>query len=409
MSSADGSANPRDWPTRRLLDLVELPQGQVDPRSHPYCRWPLIAPDYVESATGRLLNPPTAEDQRAISGKYIVRSSDIVLSKIRPALRKVVRVKEDALCSADMYPLRPGLEIDSGFLFWVLLGSDFSSFAESRAGRSGIPKINRSELREYKFALPPLHEQRRIAEVLDTADNLIRAEQDQLNKLRAVRQGILRSKLDLDGLDARSWRHRLSESLISIEVGNSPDLQDTRAEDGEWGVLKVSAIRLDGLDSSENKAVHDPRLINSDLEIRDGDLLITRANTVSLVGIACIARNPPPRLMLCDKTLRLVVNPHIAIPEFLCLALGLDEVRSQIRVAATGTSGSMKNISQMSVRQLVIPLPPLSDQQLLIEVTATCDAQARNTHHRLGKLRMIKNGLMDDLLTGRFRVGELST
>src|SRR5260221_4237565 len=175
----------------RTLDLVELPQGQVDPRSHPYRRWPLIAPDHVESATGRLLKVLTAEDQRAISGKYTVRLSDIVLSKIRPALRKVVRVKADALCSADMYPLRPGPEIDSGFLFRLLLGTDFSVFANSRAGRSGIPKINRSELKEYKFPLPPLREQLVIADVLDAADSSIESAELELAKRRTLAEALM--------------------------------------------------------------------------------------------------------------------------------------------------------------------------------------------------------------------------
>jgi type I restriction enzyme, S subunit len=123
----------------------------------------LVAPDHIEASTGRLLATKTAAEQRAISGKYVFDSGDVVYSKIRPYLRKAIVAKFPGLCSADMYPLKPGVDISSPFILAVLLGHHFSTYAESVSVRSGMPKINRAELADYSFALPPLSEQRDAA------------------------------------------------------------------------------------------------------------------------------------------------------------------------------------------------------------------------------------------------------
>jgi type I restriction enzyme, S subunit len=193
----------------------------------------------------------------------------------------------------------------------------------------------------------------------------------------------------------------LGDVLLSIQAGVSPDVQDVPASPGEWAVLKVSAVQMEGLKSSENKAVNDPSLFNPRIEVKHGDLLITRANTDDLIGIACIAWNPPARLMLCDKTLRLIVNPDKAIPEYVCHALAWETVRNQIRAKASGTSGSMKNISQASIRKLQIPLPKLDAQRRISEILDAIDESIRLAELEAGKLRLVKKGLMGDLLTGK--------
>ena len=180
----------------------------------------------------------------------------------------------------------------------------------------------------------------------------------------------------------------LGDVLLSIQAGISPDVQDVPASPGEWAVLKVSAVQMDGLKSSENKAVNDPSLFNPRIEVKHGDLLITRANTDDLIGTSCIARNPSSRLMLCDKILRLIVNPDKAIPDYVCHALAWDTVRNDIRTKASGTSGSMKNISQASIRKLQIPLPRLDAQRRIAEILDTIDENIKLAELELNKQRI---------------------
>jgi type I restriction enzyme S subunit len=156
----------------------------------------LVAPDHIEGCTGRLLKKETAADQRAISGKYVFAEGDIVYSKIRPYLRKAILADFDGLCSADMYPLRPAANVCAGFVLATLLGHHFSKYAESVSVRSGMPKINRSELADYEIALPPTKaEQEAIAAILTDMDAEIIALEEKLAKAREIKQGMMQELL----------------------------------------------------------------------------------------------------------------------------------------------------------------------------------------------------------------------
>jgi hypothetical protein len=119
---------PHGWSLVGLLDLVDLPASQVDPRVSPYREMPLVAPNHIESGAGRIISVETAASQNAISGKYPFESGDVLYSKIRPYLRKAWIAEFDGICSADMYPLRVN-GADARFLLAVLLGDEFSSYA----------------------------------------------------------------------------------------------------------------------------------------------------------------------------------------------------------------------------------------------------------------------------------------
>lgn len=414
---------PSGWKRVPLLDLAALPHGQVDPRIEPFRSQVLIAPDHIESGTGRVLRYETAEAQGAISGKYRIAPGDVLLAKIRPALRKVAYSDIRGLCSADMYPLRAGSELDPRFLFAVLLSPGFATFAESRSGRSGIPKINRTELAEYRMALPPLPEQRRIADVLESVDESARSGERLLSKMDRLEMAFTEAltshpihTVAYSGPIARHgqmapaqlrtrWPIRLLGDLLTqIEAGRSPDVPDQPASYDEWGVLKVSAIRPQGLVEAENKVVTQSHLIDPLTEVRSGDLLMSRANTTDLVGLACYVSSVRPKLMLSDKTLRLIVDPGKAEAEFVARVLATYSVRRQIASSGTGSSGSMKNISQDDIRSFLIPCPPLDEQRLLLMRLREIDGRAQAERRKHVKLLSLRQGLMNDLLTGRTRV-----
>ena len=150
---------PEHWEAARFGQNVNIAEGQVDPKIEPYASMLMIAPNHVESGTGRLLSRETAYEQGAISGKYFCRAGDIVYSKIRPGLAKVTVAPSDCLCSADMYPLRPGNSLQSDFLLWLLLSTGFTAWSVLESGRVAMPKINRQTLNNVHIPLPRLSEQ----------------------------------------------------------------------------------------------------------------------------------------------------------------------------------------------------------------------------------------------------------
>ena len=195
---------------------------------------------------------------------------------------------------------------------------------------------------------------------------------------------------------------------MEIQAGKSPSCPDIPAASGEWGVVKVSAIRPEGFQAGENKVTTDGKHIRLEYEIQDGDLLISRANTSELVGITCLVEDPPHRLMLSDKSLRLVVDKEIVLSKFLYIATQMRSFRVQVEAAGTGSSGSMKNISQANIRAFEVALPPIEEQARIADRANVLAKQLDSERGYRSKLQRLKTGLMQDLLTGRKRVPEIA-
>ena len=155
---------------------------------------------------------------------------------------------------------------------------------------------------------------------------------------------------------------RLKFALRAVEQGWSPSCENRPAEEGEWGVLKVGCVNGAEFDPAENKALPPDLEPVPSLEVKPGDILMSRANTRELPGSAVLVKQTPSRLLLCDKLYRLKINPAVVDPSFFVLALSSRVARDQLERDATGASSSMQNIAQSVVRELVLPLPPLEEQ-----------------------------------------------
>jgi type I restriction enzyme S subunit len=130
----------------------------------------------------------------------------------------------------------------------------------------------------------------------------------------------------------------------------------------QWGVIKVSAMSWGSFRKTENKALQPGQRPNTLHEIKEGDLLISRANTADLVGATVLVGECRPRLLLSDKSLRLVTIPDVSRP-WLNYALRAPGSRLQFVDRATGTSDSMRNLSQDKILMTTLRLPPFEEQE----------------------------------------------
>jgi len=103
--------------------------------------------------------------------------------------------------------------------------------------------------------------------------------------------------------------------------------------------------------------------------------------------------------MLSDKTLRLNVDSALASPEFINYLLQAPFARRQIETSGTGSSGSMKNISQNEIRSLILPLPGIKEQRRLAKILDAADESIRSTERFITKLKRSNQGILHDILT----------
>lgn len=174
-----------------------------------------------------------------------------------------------------------------------------------------------------------------------------------------------------------SWKWvRLESILHAINAGKSFKCHEMAPDDRQAGVVKVSSVTWGEFDENESKTCFSEDNWIEEYAIRTGDFLLSRANTKKLVGACVIVRNISKRLMLSDKILRLTFSSSVS-KDYILFCLRSPIVRAQIEATATGTSDSMKNISQNDIRQYRIPLPPLAEQEHIVakleEILPLCE------------------------------------
>lgn len=158
---------PNSWRWVPFSEVVKIASNLMKPEE--VSELPHIAPDNVESGTGRLLPFRTIREDGVISPKHRFFPGQVIYSKIRPYLRKAVLVDFDGACSADMYPLSPVPELDAKFLLYWLISDLFAAFTVEHEGRTVLPKINQAGLSRTSIPLPPLSDQLKIANRLQSA------------------------------------------------------------------------------------------------------------------------------------------------------------------------------------------------------------------------------------------------
>lgn len=154
-----------EYPKCRFNEIAEIKSNLVDPAE--YQNYPHIAPDNIEKKTGVLLGYHTIGEDGVKSGKHHFYAGQILYSKIRPNLSKVVIVDFEGLCSADMYPIEA--KGDTKCLWYYMLSEEFLEQASTAGSRSVLPKINQKELSALTVNIPPsVDEQREISRILDS-------------------------------------------------------------------------------------------------------------------------------------------------------------------------------------------------------------------------------------------------
>ncbi|MBX0359161.1 restriction endonuclease subunit S [Halobacillus sp. Nhm2S1] len=155
---------PSSWGWKKFKDVAKVRSNLVNPDE--YQNLPLIAPNNIKSKTGQLIDYNLVKDSGVKSSKHHFYKGQILYSKIRPYLSKVIVAESDGLCSADMYPIET--ELKTEYLYWYMLSPTFLEKASTAGSRSVLPKINQKELGEIPVPVPPKKKQEEIVNVVNT-------------------------------------------------------------------------------------------------------------------------------------------------------------------------------------------------------------------------------------------------
>lgn len=194
--------------------------------------------------------------------------------------------------------------------------------------------------------------------------------------------------------------------LENIKAGKSFRCEERPPKENEIGVVKVSAVSWGEYNEMESKTCIDATKINADYYIKENDFLMSRANTIQLVGACVISRDVTLTNMLSDKILRLDFIIESLIFKNWILHLMRSKIgREQIEASATGNQESMKNISQDSIRKISVPLPPTDEIKFLIKELSEKFNAIQDTSNLLSmnfdNLAQQRKNILKDAFTGK--------
>lgn len=251
---------------------------------------------------------------------------------------------------------------DKRYLFFGLRFKVPELIAKGAGGAQ--PNINQQIIRDTQLPLPPLPEQKLIAAILDKADSIRRKRQEAVRLTEELLRSVFIDMFGDPVENCKKWPLMPIGAVIqAIETGWSANSEDRPREKGEWAVLKISSVTLGRFLPGEYKVVVDGQIDRELLTPKRGDLLFSRANTRELVAATCLVEQDEPKLFLPDKLWKIIPDEKITCTEYLRYLLAHPRFREKLTKQATGTSGSMLNISQAKVRGINMPVPPIKLQK----------------------------------------------
>jgi type I restriction enzyme, S subunit len=209
-----------------------------------------------------------------------------------------------------------------------------------------------------------LEEQERIVKLLDEADELrkLRAQADR--RTADLIPALFREMFGDPIENPQGWpTPPVSSFVADLQGGRSVKPAGADEAAGRYRVLKVSAVTWGEFQPNESKPVPAEYEPPQSHFVLAGDLLFS-ANTTELVGATSYVFETPSNLLLPDKLWRFVwKEPRAIEPLFIWWSFQAASVRRELGTRATGTGGSMKNISKPKVMTLNVPVPPLPLQK----------------------------------------------
>jgi type I restriction enzyme, S subunit len=209
------------------------------------------------------------------------------------------------------------------------------------------------------------------------------------------------------GVIPSDWNiHTLHDDIERLNAGVSVNsLDNDQVLSDEPSILKTSAVSNGQFLPHERKVIAPRDLSRAKLNPRADSIIISRMNTPELVGECGYVEKDFPYLYLPDRLWMTSFKRNSGVnAKWLSYLLAYSEYRLKLRNAATGTSGSMKNISKDALLSIVIPFPPLEEQYTIAAALSDVDSLIAALDRLIAKKRDIKQATMQELLTGKRRL-----
>jgi len=315
-------------------------------------------------------------------------------------------------CEHDFWPHNTALYVKDFkgnyplYIYYLLCSINFSSHNSGGAQQS----LNRNFIASILIAVPDKKEQYRIAKALSDSDELIRGLEELLSKKHYIKQAAMHELLNgqrrLPGFGGE-WEEMAVKDVVTKNFcGPSPTCQ-TRNIDGndEWGVLKTTAITWEnGWTWRAHKLLPASYWGKSEIELKQGDVLVTKAGPRHRVGVSTWIDQIPGQIIPSGKMIALRPNTKRAEPLMLAAAIASRSTQIHLDQRTTGMAESQVNFENEVLLSAPITLPKINEQIAISKICNEFEKELKSLKDKIKTLRNIKVGMMQELLTGKIRL-----
>lgn len=277
-------------------------------------------------------------------------------------------------------------------LDWEPLKRDMAA----HTGGSAIQNLRRSFFESVSVALPPLAEQRRIADLLGSVDSYIDSLQTQVEATRAARSALLAELLSKPG---SNWRESTLGEISTGGLFTDGDWVESKDQDPEGTnrLLQLADVG-DGvfLDKSDRWMRVDQFDGLRCTSVEKDDVLIARMPDP--IARACLVPSGLPRSCVAVDVAICRPPRGVVLPPVLVMVLNNREFRMAAEARATGTT--RKRVSRKSLSEIRFSLPPLADQARIAEVVNAIDEQVASLKSQIVSVQLFRQGVLSELLSG---------
>jgi type I restriction enzyme S subunit len=295
--------------------------------------------------------------------------------------------------------------VEIKYLWWFLRSAVFREIVQHH-----VPGGIKTELKATRFLsvpvlIPPLEEQRRIVEYIELLNAKI-ALAKKLRQESARETTILGFKAFDEILESTKHEVKLLETLLSVPLQNGLSIPASGI--GEHGVLfaKVGIVNSGTMNPKETKRVDIDLPSDSTFYMKPDDIFISRGNSLELVGRAALYHGIPENCAFPDLLIRVRVDKSLLEPQYLIYYLQTVTARKYIESQASGTSPSMKKVSQPKLERMPIPVPPLDEQRRIVAYLDSVQARLASLRELQAETQEELDALLPSVLDKAFK-GEL--
>ena len=388
-------------PTARLGELCDMDRQGLRPEDPHTSRLPFVGVENVGSGTG-VLN--FGADSRVGSQKSTAFRFDerhVLYAKLRPYLNKVATPGFIGRCSTELVPLLPREGVDRDFLAHLLRRKETVDFVTASVTGTRMPRTDMNALMSMRVSVPPLDEQRRVADILNRTARIERLRTQLIDRQREFVPALFIKMFGDQEARSQHWPVATVEQLLANKRGSiRTGPFGSQLKHSEFTDQGVPVLGIDNMVANKFLWAK-PRYIPPEkyakftrYRVFPGDVIVTIMGTT---GRVCVAPDDLPECMSTKHLCVLTLDRSLVEPLFVWGALLFDDnVRAQTRVQGQGQI--MEGWNLTIVKRLQLRIPPIDIQQSFTRIMTrvmTLDAIVATSSDAASTL---STSLMADLL-----------